>query len=105
MLDIAATYLMWMIKKKITPQDHQQPIHQITPNDYIKPNPKLNYKTGELYYYFINTEKTKFEDANETFSANTNLLKQDLIQELEETSNLYHINDDGSFSISKITKF
>lgn len=93
-MEIVATYLGHMIKHKLlTHEEH-------TESNYLKPMKTLNFKTSELYYYFNTTNTSSFVDLNETFLANMKLYHSDLLNDLEYTSDLYHINEDGSFTIS-----
>jgi flagellar biosynthesis regulator FlbT len=68
---------------------------------YVKPNKNLHFSTSNLYYYVDSNQDTSFEKTNETITANINLFKQDLLEDLDATDKLYDVNDDGSYSISK----
>jgi hypothetical protein len=67
---------------------------------FMKPNKNSHFTTSKLYYYFEkdNLSPSKLID---TVNANLSLLKGDLLDDLKSTQNLYEINDDGSFLISK----
>ena len=68
---------------------------------YLKPNKNLHFTSSNLYYYF-DRDNVSIEKMTDTVSANLKLYKQDLLEDLDSTDNLYEINDDGSISISKL---
>jgi hypothetical protein len=90
-MNIVNSYLSYLKKNY---QHHEE--------KYLKPNKTLHFKTSDLYYYFhLNTGDTlNFELVNDTFAANINLYKHDLFEDLDSTDNLYHLNADGSYTIS-----
>lgn len=65
----------------------------------MKLNKKMSYRTGDLYYQF-NADEGNFENLYETLSANLNIYKQDVKEELELNDDLYYKNLDGSITIS-----
>lgn len=70
------------------------------PKSYLKPTNDLHFSTSNLYYYF-DMNNPEFNKSDDTLLANLDLFKKDLFDDLEETSELYHINPDGSFTLSK----
>jgi hypothetical protein len=95
------TYLNYYLNNKlkaITKELHTQ-------EKYVKPNKNFHFTTGNLYYYFDNDHKNSFEKLNEVLVANLNLYKQDLIDDLDMTDDLYEVNDDGSYLLSNLNIF
>jgi hypothetical protein len=72
-----------------------------TSHNYLKSNKNQHFSSSNLYYYFDKNENS-FESTSNILTANLTLLKQDLFEELEKTDDLYHKNEDGSYTISKL---
>jgi len=72
---------------------------------FIKPSKNSHFSTNNLYYYFENNDENSFEKMNVVLTANLNLYRQDLLEDLDSTDNLYEVNDDGSYLLSNFFYF
>ena len=52
----------------------------------------MTYRTGDLYYQFKIDDEGNLENLYETLSANLNIYKQDINEELELNDDLYYKN-------------
>jgi len=98
-INIYTNYLLQNFNNKTNPQKTH------IKEKFVKPNKNLHFSSSKLYYYFDSLDSDpSFDQIKNTLEANFNLYKQDIIDDLDSTENLYEMNDDGSFTISKNKK-